>query len=194
MRDRITEFKRVPASQIDGFPGNWRKHGEAQRAAVAASLNELGIIDALRVRVTADGRYELWDGHLREDLFMGCGPDTLVPILVTDLDEAEAKKANLVFDPLASMAEADAGKLDALLREVQTGDEALAGMLSGLAEENGIVNGDEPALKPINVLPPPKMTWVLVGIPTVRFGEINADVERLAKVQGIILESTSNDG
>lgn len=49
-------------------------------------------------------------------------------------------------------------------------------------------------LRPVDVQPPPKMTWVLIGIPTVRFGEINRTVEELATVPEIILETTANDG
>jgi hypothetical protein len=41
------------------------------------------------------------------------------------------------------MAEADAGKLEELLREVQTGSEALAEMLAELAEDNGVVPGKD---------------------------------------------------
>ena len=40
----------------------------------------------------------------------------------------------------------------------------------------------------------PKMTWVLIGIPTVRFGEIAEKMESLAAIEGVVLESTSNDG
>jgi hypothetical protein len=43
------------------------------------------------------------------------------------------------------------------------------------------------------VKPPPQTTWVLIGIPTVRFGEINELVERIAAVEGTIVETTAND-
>ena len=52
------------------------------------------------------------------------------------------------MDPIAAMAVAEKEKLEALMRGVQTESEAVAGMITRLAEENGIVPvGDaKPAL------------------------------------------------
>ncbi len=137
LRNRIVGLREVPASMIDGAPWNWRTHPDEQRAVVQASIEELGIIDALKVREMPDGRYQLFDGHLRNDLYVTISPDTLVPVLVTDLDESEAKKANAIFDPSAAMAEADAAKLKALLSTIETDSDAIERMLLRLAEEFG---------------------------------------------------------
>ena len=68
----------------------------------------------------------------------------MVPVLILDLDEAEAAKLLVSLDPLAAMAEADKVKLDALLREVSTGSEALGLMLGQLAADSNLyqVKGD----------------------------------------------------
>jgi ParB-like chromosome segregation protein Spo0J len=42
--------------------------------------------------------------------------------------------------------------------------------------------------------PPPKMSWVLIGIPTVNFGKISQHLERIADIPGVICESTANNG
>jgi hypothetical protein len=63
----------------------------------------------------------------------------VVPVLILDVNEAEADKILATLDPLAAMADTDGAKLDALLREVDTGSEALQEMLAGLAEDAGIV-------------------------------------------------------
>jgi hypothetical protein len=133
VRDRVKELRRVRAADLKGAAWNWRQHGDRQRSAVVGSLEELGITDALKARELADGTLELWDGHLRQDILVHIGPDTLIPVIVTDLTEAEAKKANLIHDPLAELAEADAEKLDALIRDVDTDNEALAKVLDDLA-------------------------------------------------------------
>jgi DNA modification methylase len=88
-------------------------------------------------RETAEGGLMLIDGHLRTDVMH----DQEIPVLVLDVDEAEADKLLATIDPLAAMAEADAGKLDQLLREIDTGSEALQEMLSKLAEEAGVLDG-----------------------------------------------------
>lgn len=120
IRDRIVDLRRVKAAELRGAPWNWRTHPDAQRAAVVGSLEELGITDPLKTRVLPNGSLQLWDGHLRQDILNLIGPDTLIPVVVTDLTEAEAKKANVIFDPLAGLAEADQEKLDALLADVES--------------------------------------------------------------------------
>jgi nucleotide-binding universal stress UspA family protein len=82
----------------------------------------------------------LIDGHLRADV----SPDAEWPVLVLDVDEAEAGTLLATLDPLADMAEADPAKLDALLRDVETGSQELAAMLEKLAEEAGIVPTEPP--------------------------------------------------
>jgi hypothetical protein len=58
---------------------------------------------------------------------------------VVDLDDAEAAKFLATFDPLSTMAEVDTEKLDAILRDVDTGCEELQEMLAALAEDAGII-------------------------------------------------------
>jgi hypothetical protein len=67
------------------------------------------------------------------------------------------------------MAEADAGKLDELLREIDTGSEALQEMLSKLAEEAGVLDGldakeieeDEVPEVPVDLITKPGDLWIL---------------------------------
>ena len=135
IRDRIKELRRVRACDLAPHPKNWRTHPKAQQDALRGVLAEVGYADALLARELPDGRLMLIDGHLRAETT----PESLVPVLVLDVDEAEAAKILATLDPLAAMAEADTGKLDALLREVQTGSEALAGILTELAQANGVI-------------------------------------------------------
>lgn len=137
IRDRIIDFRRVPASDLLPSPRNWRTHSESQRKALQGVLDEIGYADALLARELPDGRLELVDGHLRKDVT----PNQVVPVLVLDLTEEETGKVLLTLDPLAAMASADKDALEALLRSVQTGSEAVAEMLAGLAQENGIIPG-----------------------------------------------------
>lgn len=142
IKNRIQEFRVVPKSMLLPNPKNWRTHPEAQRAALRGVLAEVGIADAVIARELPDGRLMLVDGHLRlEEL-----PDD-VPTLVLDVNEAEADKLLASMDPLAAMADADAAKLDELLRGVQTAEPALADMFTELAEEAGVVNVHEAAPK-----------------------------------------------
>jgi len=134
IRDRIVELRRVPASSLIPSPHNWRTHPQSQQDALQGVLDEIGYADALIARERDDGGLVLIDGHLRKDTT----PDAVVPVLVLDVDEAEADKLLVSLDPLAAMAGADQGRLVALLRDVRTGNEAVAAMLQELAQKNGI--------------------------------------------------------
>ena len=130
IRDRIRELRRVPASTLRPNPKNWRTHPSAQRDALGAMLERVGIADAVLARETADGTLELVDGHLRTDML----GDALVPVLVLDVTEAEADQILVTLDPLASMAEADGPKLADLLAGFQRGENAgLDALLEQLA-------------------------------------------------------------
>jgi hypothetical protein len=131
----------------------------------------------------------LIDGHLRADT----AADEEVPVVVVDVTEQEAEKLLLSMDPLAALADSNAQALESLLRDVQTGDSALAKMWEGLAEENGLLEDGEVKVTEVDVKPPPRMAWVLVGIPVVRYGEIQAAMEQIASVSDVTVLSTAND-
>lgn len=125
IRDRIKALRRVPASQLLPNPKNWRRHPKAQTEALRGLLAEVGYADALIARELQDGRLMLIDGHLRRDTT----PDAVIPVLILDLDEAEADKLLLTLDPLASMAEADGERIKTLLQTVQTDSRAVQELL-----------------------------------------------------------------
>jgi DNA modification methylase len=129
IRDRIKELRRVPARQLHPSPKNWRTHPAAQRNALTGLLAELGYCDALLARELDGGALELIDGHLRAETT----PDMEVPVLVLDVTAEEADKLLLTLDPLASLAEANAGALTSLLSSVDMDNEAVQALLTQLA-------------------------------------------------------------
>ena len=130
IRDRVRELRRVRAGDLTPNPKNWRTHPKAQADALRGILAEVGYADALLARELLDGSLVLVDGHLRAETT----PDQEVPVLVLDINEAEADKLLLSLDPLAALAETNAVALDALLREVDTGSPELQQMYADLAE------------------------------------------------------------
>lgn len=130
IRDRIQGLRRVPARELKANPKNWRALPKAQREAMQGILAEIGYADALLARELEDGTLELLDGHLRAETT----PDADVPVLILDLDDAEAQKLLAVLDPLASMAEADHDVLRDLLAGVTTENESLKAMLDDLLQ------------------------------------------------------------
>jgi hypothetical protein len=131
IRDRVKELRRVKAGSLRPNPKNWRTHPQAQQDALRGVLAEIGYAGALLARELPDGSLELLDGHLRAETT----PEMEVPVLVVDLDDAEATKLLAVHDPLAGMAEANEAVLAELLAEVETGSEAVQGLLDNLLAE-----------------------------------------------------------
>ena len=139
IRDRIKELRRVPASELAPHPKNWRTHPVEQLDALKGVLAEVGYAGAALARELPDGTLMLIDGHARTEV----SGDSLIPVLVLDVTEEEADKILATFDPIGAMAGADARKLEELLREVQTGNEAVAAMIDQLAIDCGIVPPEE---------------------------------------------------
>jgi hypothetical protein len=134
IRNRVKSLRMVPASDLKPNPKNWRTHPKAQQDALRGVLAEVGLADACLARELPDGSLMLIDGHLRAET-LGDGD---VPVLILDVNEAEADKILATLDPLAAMANSDAVQLDALLRTVQTGNESLQQMLADTAAQAGL--------------------------------------------------------
>ena len=134
IRDRIKDFRRVKAGLLRPHPNNWRTHPPAQQDALRGVLAEIGYAGALLARELPDGSLELIDGHLRAETT----PEAEVPVLVLDLDEAEAAKLLAVLDPLAGMAETNGdGPGRSARADVETDSDAVRAMLDGmLAKRN----------------------------------------------------------
>lgn len=124
VRDRIRELRRVPARELRPHPKNWRTHSDRQRDVLRGVLAEVGYADALLARELRDGSLELIDGHLRAETT----PEMLVPVLVLDVDEAEAAKLLATLDPLANLAGADRDVLAEILAETTSDNAAVQTM------------------------------------------------------------------
>ncbi len=132
IRDRIKELRRVRAADLRPNPRNWRLHPPRQQDALRGVLADVGYADALLAREVSDGTLMLIDGHLRAETT----PESIVPVLVLDVDETEADKILLTHDPLAGMATASEEGLHALLAEVKTESAALRELIDALSEKN----------------------------------------------------------
>jgi ParB-like chromosome segregation protein Spo0J len=133
IRDRIKELRRVRAAELQPNPRNWRTHPPQQQDALRGLLAEVGYADALLARELADGTLVLIDGHLRAETT----PDSVVPVLILDVDEGEADKILLTHDPLAGMATVSEERLLELLASVQTENAAVRSLLDSVAQGVG---------------------------------------------------------
>jgi hypothetical protein len=117
---------RVSVSDIEDHPQNYRTHPQSQREALSATIKEIGWYGYPDVYKTESGTYRLIDGHLRKSMLREkYGEFAAIEVNVTNMTEAEAKKALLTHDPLSAMAEIDAVVLESLLAETEFDSAAL---------------------------------------------------------------------
>ena len=123
------------ASELRPNPRNWRTHPDEQKDALRGVLSEVGIAGVLLAYETSDG-LTLLDGHARAEI----SPDTLWTVAVLDIDQREADYLLATIDPLVGLADADTQALEALLRDVETGNDAIRrmfdDMLAGVDSED----------------------------------------------------------
>ncbi len=133
-RSRVKGLRRVVASALKPSPHNWRRHGDGQRSALRALLEEIGFAGACLARELDDGTLELIDGHLRADELSA----EKVPVLVTDLTEEEAKVVVATYDPLGQLADDDCEALQELLESIESESDGINALLQDLAADKSI--------------------------------------------------------
>jgi DNA modification methylase len=144
IRDRIKDFRRVPVADLLENGRNFRRHPQAQKDALAGALAEVGIAGALVAYYSGrnEGKLTLIDGHARVQ-----AGATEWPVLILDVDDAEADYLLATFDATTAMAELDGVALADLLKTVQSGEPGVQELLAHLAEQAGalapIVNEGE---------------------------------------------------
>ena len=127
-------------------PRNPKRHPDRQRRVMEGILAEVGWtgVPLAYHSERAGGKLVLVDGHLRQTI----APDAEVEVAITDLTDAEADYLLLTYDPVASLAEQAREATEALLRDVQARQEAVAEMLAERAEAVGVALDEEAADDP----------------------------------------------
>jgi hypothetical protein len=132
-KNRIIGYGVKRASEFHPNPLNFRRHPSEQKAAVRASLTEIGWISAVIENVRTGN---LVDGHERVDQALGL--DEEVPYLKVDLSEEEEKVALTIYDYIGSMAEIDAAILAELQQTLQIEDQTIRALVVKMADDAGL--------------------------------------------------------
>jgi hypothetical protein len=158
IKDRVKELRRVRAADLRPSRFNWRGHPQEQLDALRGILAEVGFAGASLARELEDGSLELIDGHARAEV----SGDAIIPVLILDVSEEEAKKILASFDPIGAMATADAEKLDALLKEVSFSNDAVNALLESVAKDAGIMATEEEEQQPADQSSIPEKYQILI--------------------------------
>ena len=115
IKDRIKELRRVPANSLLSHPDNWRVHPENQSNALQGLFDQIGIADAVLAYENDDKELMLIDGHLRTDLL----GEEMIAVLITYLNEDEAKLILATHDPITELASQNDETLKRLLDNIE---------------------------------------------------------------------------
>lgn len=184
------KVRELPIQDIHPYAKNPRDNRKAVES-VARSVQEFGF----QQPIVVDAEGVIIAGHTRYAAAKHLGL-AKVPVVVADKLSPEQVKAYRLADNKTS--ELSSWVDDLLRAELQDLRELGIDMdTTGFdhSEIAALLNDDDASgsLREVTVQTPPKMAWVLIGIPTVRFGEISAHVETIAKVDGVRMETVVSD-
>jgi len=136
MKNRIIETRKIRLGDIRINSANPRFHPQEQKDTLNAVTREVGWLGTPVAYYSErnGGALTYIDGNLRASQYQ----DEIVDVAITDLTDAEAQYALLTYDPIAGMAEIATENMDALLKSVQSGEEAVQQLLSSLAVKAGL--------------------------------------------------------
>ena len=137
--NRIVGSGEEPLDQIQFNPRNWRVHPLNQQNALKGVLEEVGWVQEVIINKRTGN---LVDGHLRCQLAAREGAKT-IPVKYVDLSEDEEALVLATIDPIAAMATTDRQKLDELFRDIQSDNEQVQNLLTGIAEKERFYQFDE---------------------------------------------------
>jgi hypothetical protein len=180
----------LPIESVRLAKRNAKDHPPESIEAIAASLKRYGQMKPIVYNIKSK-EILAGNGTYQAAVFLGwthiavvkvtTDKNTSIGYALADNRTADFGKWNdlILLEQVTQLAESDPDMLTAM-----DFDDMLADLPAAKAVE----------LKELHVQPPPPRTWVLIGVPTVRFGEISSQIEKIAKVDGFIVETTSNNG
>jgi len=187
----VASIEQIPTAELIPYARNSRTHSDEQVAQIAASIREFGFCNPVLI----DGQNTIIAGHGRVLAAGRMKLETIPCLRLTHLTDAQKRAYVIADNRIALNGGWNQEMLDEEIRALaeESFDTALLGFDDDeLLKSLGMV--EESELKELTIREPPKMTWVLIGIPTTQFGDINEAVERIAGLESTIVETTANDG
>jgi ParB-like chromosome segregation protein Spo0J len=190
--------ERIPVKKIKLAKYNPRKDLQPSDPAyikLRRSIEQFGCVDTL---IWNKRSGNLVGGHQRLKILVADFAVKAVDVSVVDLPPAEERALNLALNKITG--EWDEQALASLLTEL-TASAAIDATLSGfdakeidlrIAEAEAM--GDlENLVTPVPVKPYPKTSWTLIGIPFSRHAEVAENIERMAAIEGAVVEVSYSD-
>lgn len=180
-RNRIIGYDEVTPEELAVNPDNPKGHGQSQRRAMSAILDDVGFVAPIVVNKPT---MRIVDGHMRNDLVAAKGGK--IPVAYVDLTPDEEREVLLLMDPIGGMATYDADAVSNIMANLP-GSVDTAEVLAGL-----YADGD-PAEPPKTVeLQPLSRAHVLISVPLDHWDEVADMLDQLGEIDGVDIASTVN--
>jgi hypothetical protein len=181
------EIEHVPTNELIFYAKNSRTHDSVQVSQIAGSIREFGFCNPVLI----DRQNGIIAGHGRVMAAQLLKLETVPCLRLSHLTDAQ-KRAYVIADNRIALSSGwDEEMLANELSDLNA-DEFYLAFLGFDVDELAMLLAMEiqPEGKPVEEVSKdaPEMTWVMIGIPTVRFGDINELVEKIAAVEECVVE------
>lgn len=130
-------------------PRNFYTHPMQQRKVVNAAIDDIGYVDEVVVNRTTN---RIVNGHLRVELAIGNGEDT-IPVTWIACDEETETRLLIFFDRIGEMAKVDGERVKGLIDQVEVETAPLQDMLDEWAATFEKFSRPKPAPAPVAAAP-----------------------------------------
>lgn len=174
-----------PTAKLKEYRNNPRKNDHAVDQ-MAEIIKKFGF--RIPILIKSDG--SIIDGHLRFKAALALGLQDVPCIVADGLTETEIKAFRLSVNKAAELADWNEDLLKLELLDLQDQLVDLADL--GFADIQLQDSPKDRVLKKTD-LAAPKMSWVLIGIPLVQFGEIQQYIDDISALPETIVQTTTTD-
>ena len=177
----------VPIERLMTDPDNARRHPVRNLTAIAKSLQKFG----QQKPIVIDGKNVVRAGNGTLAAARSLGWKEIKAIR-TELDGADLAAYAIADNRSAELADWDDDKLSEELRRLTEIGFSHADLGFETNDLKSLIE-DDVQMRAMSARPYPKMSWALIGIPTVHFGRIAATVEQIATIPETIVHTSVND-
>ena len=188
-KDSSFDVLMVDINSLNAAPYNPRREmTEQEKESLRKSLKSFGFVQPLVVQksgMVLIGGHQRWEIAKEQGLLK-------VPVFIVDVPDDEAKSMNLALNKISS--DFDETKLRDMLIEL-TGKPIDLSVTGFSAEE--LLKFTEPpntqGMEEMDLSPPPKMVWLLIGVPLNKYGEVQKHVAALEQHSEVVFQSTNSN-
>ncbi len=180
----------VPIGSVRPDPENARRHPDHNLSTIRNSLERFG--QQKPIVVGRDGEIIAGNGTYAAAVDLGWKS---IRVSWSDLTGAEARAYALADNRSGDLSFFDPDDLHDQLEFLGESGIDLDSLGFGFDDEDDSEQSEDESkvkFKEHSTLPPPDMAWVLIGIPTVRFGELQRHIDVIVRIPGVLCESVLN--